>query len=253
MIKGLYAAVSGMLTNINRQQTISHNVANLTTPGFKQILTSVKDFTHTEVVFPPGNITHQPDLHSIGTIGLGVMSSPDTTDFNQGGIIETSSGLDLAIEGSGFFQVQTENGKAYTRDGRFIKDSDGQIVTVDGYHLLDSGGKPIKLEDGYIGVKSNGVITVNGEEAATIGLAVFENPKLDLVRAGDNTYTSTKTPGKDKAGKIAQYHLETSNADATQLMTQLVEVARSYEASQQMVQNQDELLGKTISSLGRIG
>lgn len=253
MIKGLYAAVSGMLTNINRQQALAHNVANLNTPGFKQILTSINDFTHTDVVFPPGNITRRPELYSLGNIGLGAQSALDITDFEQGALVQTSSDLDLAIEGDGFFRLRGPDGERLTRDGRFIKDSEGQLAAVDGSLLLDEDGQPIQLEDGFISISEDGVISVDGQEQATIGLAVFEDPRQGLERGEDNTFTAAQTAGGENRGRIIQNHLEMSNANATQLMTQLVDVARSYEAAQQMVSNQDELLGKTINTLGRIG
>lgn len=252
MIKGFYSAVTGMLVNADRQQLLSHNIANLETPGFKQILGTMEDFVHTGVSFPAGNIT-RTGIRPVGTLGLGAMSGPEVVDFTQGGLETTGNELDLAIQGEGFFRVQTPDGERYTRDGRFLRNAEGGLVTVDGHAVLDDDGQPIELEDGIVSIAGDGTISVNGEDAGRLGLAAFENPREALVRSEGNLFTAQQDPTADAAVRVEQGALEMSNANPTQLMSQLVEVARAYEAAQQMVQNQDELLGKTISMLGRIG
>lgn len=251
MIKGFYAAVSSMLVNSNRQQLLSHNIANLQTPGFKQILSTVEDFTKTGVVYPADNFTNTYSEY-IGALGLGAMSGPEVTDFLQGGLQATGNMFDLAIQGDGFFTIQTEAGERYTRDGRFLRSPDGYLVNLEGNRVLDVGGQPIQLGDGDVSIGADGTITEDGEETATLGLAVFETPREALVRSEGNLFSANKEPDSTQV-EVVQGYLEMSNANATQLMAQLVEVARSYEAAQQMVQNQDELLGKTIAALGTIG
>lgn len=252
MIKGLYAAASAMLAGINRQQAIAHDVANMDTPGFKQVMTSLDEFKVTEILKTNPNALSDP-VAFLGMLGLGVESAQDSTDFSQGGLKQTGNEFDLAIDGAGFFRVKTPNGERYTRDGRFIKDAQGNLTTVDGNLVLNAGGQPIKLPDGEAAVAADGTITVDGAAAGQIGIASFTDPKTQLTRDGDNTFAASGAPSGTDKGMVAQGYLEMSNANATQLMTQLVEVSRSYEAAQQMVQNQDELLGKTIASLGRIG
>lgn len=252
MIKGFYSAVTGMLVNANRQQLLSHNIANLQTPGFKQLLGTVEDFTHTQVAFPADNIT-RTGIHPAGLLGLGAMNGPEVVDFTQGGLQTTGNALDLAIQGEGFFHVRTSDGDRYTRDGRFLRNAEGALVTIEGYAVLDDNGEPIELEDGIVGIANDGTITVDGDDAGRLGLAAFENPREALVRSEGNLYTAGSEPQADAVVHVEQGALEMSNANPTQLMGQLVEVARAYEAAQQLVQNQDELLGKTISMLGRIG
>lgn len=252
MIKGLYAAASAMLAGISRQQAIAHDVANLDTPGFKQVLTSLDEFKVTRILKSNPNALSDP-VTFLGTMGLGVESVEDTTDFSQGGLKQTGNEFDLAIDGAGFFRVRTPAGERFTRDGRFIKDAQGNLTTVDGYQVLSAGGQPIKLSDGEAVIAPDGMITVNGTAAGQLGIASFTDPAKQLTREGENTYTATGSPSGTEKGSVSQGYLEMSNANATQLMTQLVEVSRSYEAAQQLVQNQDELLGKTIASLGRIG
>lgn len=253
MIKGFYAAVSAMLTNANRQQLLSHNVANLDTPGFKQILSSYQDFMYTPVNEPSGNLLAAQRPVTIGVLGLGAQLGPETVDFGQGPLQMTDNPFDFAIEGEGFFQVQTPDGERFTRDGRFLRDAEGNLVTFQGYAVLSDSGQPIRLDAGEVMVTSEGLVLVNDEEVATLGVFTFEDPEVNLERTEGNLYTAITPPTGEGIGRVAQGYLEMSNANPTQIMAQLVEVARSYEAAQQMVQNQDELLGKTISILGRIG
>lgn len=252
MIKGLYAAASAMLAGIYRQQAIAHDVANLETPGFKQVLTSLDDFVSTSI-----NRANPNDpsgmVHSLGQLGLGVETVPDVTDFQQGGLKNTGNELDFALDGPGFFRVKTPNGERYTRDGRFVKDASGNLVTTDGFNVLNTSGAPIKLADGEIAIGPDGTITVEGVAAGQLGIASFKEPEAELTRDGDNTFTAKGAPTGTEKGVVVQSYLEMSNSNPTQLMTQLVEVTRSYEAAQQLVANQDELLGKAIATLGRIG
>ena len=250
MIKGLYSAASAMLTGVYRQQAVAHDIANINTPGFKQILTSLTDFDTTNVYTQVAqNSTTSPTY--LGELGLGVMASPETSDFSQGELEITESDLDFAIEGEGFFRIQTTAGERYTRDGRFSRDASGQLVTVDGNFVLSDSGQKITLPEGDIEVSIAGTITINGTTSGKIGLAYFEDLST-LTRDADNTFSSSTTPATTGGGQILQNTLEQSNVDSTKLMTQMIEISRSYQAALQMVQNQDELLSKSISTLGKV-
>jgi flagellar basal-body rod protein FlgF len=250
MIKGLYSAASAMITGVYRQQAVAHDIANVDTPGFKQILTSLNEFDNTSA-YTQSSQSNSGDITYLGNMGLGVMAAPETTDFTQGTLKTTDNPLDLAISGSGFFRIRTPEGDRYTRDGRFSKDSSGQLVTVDGNLVLSSSGQPIKLAEGDPTISPNGQIMVNGVASATIGLANFTDTST-LTRSTENTFSSTTTPTTTGGGTILQNTLEQSNVDSAALMTQMIEISRSYQAAQQMVQNQDELLGKAISTLGKV-
>lgn len=250
MIKGLYAAASALITGVYRQQAVAHDIANVDTPGFKQILTSLDEFDNTSA-YTQASQSNIDQIAYLGNMGLGVMAAPETTDFAQGTLKNTDSPLDLAISGAGFFRIRTPEGERFTRDGRFSKDSSGQLVTVDGNLVLSASGQPIKLAEGEPTISTNGDIMINGVAAGKIGIAVFADTTT-LTRAGENTFTSTAASTTTGAGTIYQNTLEQSNVDTAQLMTQMIEISRSYQAAQQMVQNQDELLGKAISTLGRV-
>ncbi|MEW6649222.1 MAG: flagellar hook-basal body protein [Chloroflexota bacterium] len=253
MIKGMYSAVSAMIMNAARQQVLAHNVANIETPGFKQVLTLAEDWLQTPVLYSPGNLLQNRHVQNIGLLGLGTELGAQTTDFTQGGLQVTQNPLDFAIEGEGFFRVRTPQGDRYTRDGRFIRDAQNNLVTVDGNFVLSEGGQPIRLPDGQVAITPNGALMVNGAQVARFGLARFEDAQAELERSEGNLYSGPAQPTGQGEVRVAQGMLEMSNANPTQLMTQLVEVGRAYEAALKMVQNQDELLGKTIASLGRIG
>jgi flagellar basal-body rod protein FlgF len=252
MIKGLYAAASAMLAGVTRQKNLAHNAANMDTPGFKQTLSSLAEFMKTSVIYPPGNITNAPQQTYLGDIGLGVMNSPLTTDYSEGPLNQTSNPYDLSITGPGFFRIRTPDGERITRDGRFLRDSSGQLETLDGNLILNKAGQPIKLPEGDFSVGEDGTIAVNGATIGQIGLVAFKNPQTELVMDKNNLFQATGNPTSQVVGRVEQGYLESSNVNSAQLMTQMISTARSYEAAQKMVQTQDDLLGQTISSLGRV-
>ena len=244
MIKGLYAAASAMLAGLDRQNTISHNLANIDTPGFKQLLLPLEEFVDTVVIgLPAGNL---------GRLGLGVDARPEAVDFTPGALKSTGQPLDFAIEGDGFFRVQTPDGERYTRDGRFMRDASGGLVTVDGYAVLNSGGAPITLPQGTISVAPDGTLTVGGNIVGQLGLAAFDDPAAQLTRDPLAGNVFAGTPGNGDTGTVQQGALETANVNLAQLMTQMLAVGRAYEAAQRTVQLQDELLGKAIATISRL-
>ncbi len=165
----------------------------------------------------------------------------------------TDNVYDFAVHGEGFFRVQTPGGLRYTRDGRFIRDAQNNLTTVEGFQVLNNANQPIRLPEGDLAVRPDGSIFVNGAAAGQLGLSRFQNPRSELTRDRGNLFSGPAQSTSQEPVQVVQGALEMSNANPTRLMTEMVEVARSYEAAQKMVQNQDELLGKTISSLGRIG
>jgi flagellar basal body rod protein FlgG len=223
------------------------------TPGFKQVMASVRDFTSTPVVYSPGGILKENTLQYVGMLGLGVESGPQFTDFSQGALDNTGNPLDLAMQGDGFFTVKTPQGTRYTRDGRFLRDAQNNMVTVDGNQVLGQNNQPIKLPDGDISVATDGTLNSGTTAIGKLAIAFFQNPDQELARTEGNLFTGPATPTGKGAPQVAQGALESSNADPTSLMTEMTEIARSYEAAQKMVQNEDELTGKTIATLGRVG
>jgi len=266
MNRGLYSAVSAMLANLARQSVLTHNIANLDTPGFKQLMLSLQDFMSVPVASQAGAQQRTPVHQSeglirllnmtepsvVGSLGLGVETAPERTDFTGGSLAFTGQPLDLAIQGNGFFRLSTPEGERFTRDGRLSRDVDGRLVSVDGYALLDANGNEILLPDGIPTVTPEGEIIVNGATIATLELTVFEDPSSELERGEGNCFLALSQPTGTDRGTIHQGYLEDSNANLVELMTRMVAVGRAYEAAQQLVKVQDELLGKAISTLARI-
>lgn len=264
MIKGIYTAASAMISGLHRQEVLTHDISNINTPGFKSVLTSMEDWKTTEVKPVPATLTALPflasqnqnitlqQLQSLGRIGLGVQTIPETTDFSQGALQSSTQELDLAIQGEGFFQVMTPVGMRFTRDGRFQKDSAGNMVNADGYKVLDENGQPIVLGSGSISVGTDGVISEDNVQVAKLSLKSFSNPRAALVHDGDNYYNATITPDGTTTGLISQNYIESSNVNIADAMTQMISIGRSYEAAQQLVTVQDTLLGRAIQQLGKV-
>ncbi|MBN1267470.1 MAG: flagellar hook-basal body protein [Anaerolineales bacterium] len=251
MLKGLYAASSAMLANMERQKVLSHNVANVDTPGFKQLLVSLNEFLETPA-YSGNSLSGLGSLDYLGALGLGVETGDEITDFSVGGISTTGEALDLAIDGAGFFMIETPQGTRYTRDGRLAVDVDGNLVNLSGQYILDANENRIQLDSSDFVVQPDGQVLVDGVEAGTIGLAAFEDPEAELERQAPGVFMAEGGATSDEVGTILQGALEGSNADPAQLMTQMVTVARAYEAAQRLVQVQDELLGRSIQTLGRL-
>ncbi len=251
MIKGLYAAASAMIAGLVRQEALSHNVANLDTPGFKQVLVSLDDYKRVQVHRSLRGPFGAEGLERVGELGLGVEAVDGLTSFEAGTLMLTGQPLDLAIQGEGFFTVRTPDGDRYTRDGRFLVDEARQLVSVDGFLVLDDEGDPITLPEGQVVVEADGTISVEGTTVARLGLAVFDDPPTQLAREGNNTFRALEPPGEGAPGEVRQGYLEASNVNVAEAMTQMVAVARAYEAAQQLVRVQDELLGQAIARLGR--
>lgn len=263
MIKGLYTAASAMIAAMNEQTVLTHNITNLDTAGFKQVMLSKEDWKKTSVSELdtldnsdsklPSYVSSALDntsMYSIGTIGLGVQTTPESYDFTQGSFETTNEPLDMAIEGDGFFRVSTPNGDRYTRDGRFHLDSNNNLVTVDGYYVLDSNGSRITLSSTDITVKTDGTIEIASSAVAKLGIYSFTDPAVDLQR-DENMFIAVGTPIASTDSKVVNNALEASNVDYTEATTKMLQIGRTYEAAQKMVTVQDTLLGKSIAILGK--
>ena len=248
MIKGIYAAVSAMIAGVNKQALKAHNAANLNTPGFKQVFTTTQEFQQTEVFRSEPENPNRP-LSSIGQLGLGVMTTEIRTKFSNGALQATNQPFDFAIQGEGFFRIMTAEGERYTRDGRFIRDANSSLVTIEGNHVLDISGKSIRIDDDELSETHFSGALVQSTLTSQLGIAEFSHPETQLQKDGGNNYKALVDPMATTSNTtIYQGFLETSNVNAVDLMIS----ARTYEAAQKLVQTQDELLGKSISTLGKL-
>jgi len=254
MIRGIYAAASSMVSNFRRQQVVANNVANASTTGYKQDMAIPTDFPKMLIMGGSGSRRGMDSLFdAIGGLGSGMDLSEVLLDLSQGDFTETGNALDLAINGAGFFAVQTLLGQQYTRDGTFFRDASGHLARADGGLLLGEDG-PIQANGGEILIDGDGTVTVDGEVAGRIRLVDF-GPQDKLVKVGNN-YVVPESPDAQErpaeAAAINQGFLERSNVDLTRAMVEMMSAMRSYEASQKMILLQDQALDRAVNEVGRV-
>lgn len=249
MIRGLYTAAAGMLSGLLRHETIVHNLANVRTIGYKADRATLTDFPSLLLT----RINAGEPGPEIGRAGTGVSLAALTTDLSNGPMKLTSNQFDFAVAGEGFFRVQTPDGVRYTRDGRFHRDIDGRLITGEGYLVLGANGS-ITLPEGELTATPNGQLFVNDTLVEQLSLARFDDP-ANLIKDGDTTFTTRGQEPQLMAATethVYQGYLEDSNVDTSQAVTEMMSVLRAYQASQRLVQFQDQINGQTVSDLGRV-
>lgn len=250
MIRGLYTSAMGMIVQQKRQENVSNNLGNIETNGFKKQELIARAFDQVAVK-NRANASNQ--LSSIGDIHLGVMVDDLYTDFEQGILEETSNPLDFAIQGEGFFTIELPNGElAYTRDGSFQMNQNGQLTTKQGYLVLDNNLQGISLENQEIQVDENGIITSSNGQTTAFNIVNFPDGQA-LHRLGENMYT---VEGGQVVGangySIKQGFMEKSNVNPLEELVKMIEITRSFESNQRAVQSIDETLGKAVNEVGSL-
>jgi flagellar basal-body rod protein FlgF len=227
MERGLYIAASGMLAEQVRQNQIANDLANSSTPGYKADRSSQRSF---------GDMLLQNSAtgQTVGPLGLGVEIAKTTTDLSQAPIRDTGEALDFAIEGAGYFAIRTPQGVSYTRNGQFMRSSNGTLVDALGHQVLNKKG-------GAVQVKPDGTVA-NG----AIGLYNVPNAR----KAGDSLFTG-QAQGQ-AAGTIRNGALEGSGTDPARSMVDMIASYRSFEAGQKAIRTIDETLNKTVTQVASI-
>ncbi|QXE86225.1 flagellar basal-body rod protein FlgF [Geomonas nitrogeniifigens] len=238
MNAGMYAALTGNLSAQRRLDVISNNLANASTTGFKA-----------------DQIQFESVLANVKNSTQGPVFSNDrySTDYSAGSLQRTDNSFDVALEGDGFFVVNTPQGTAYTRQGNFHLGSNGRLVTADGYEVQGGGGPITVPGNGKVEIGSNGQVSVNGNAVGTISTADFAKPyalnKLGngLFQPADpNAATTVSTAG------IKQGYLETSNVKAVVEMSRLIEASRYFEICAKAVKTYDDLTARAANDLGKV-
>ncbi len=254
MMRALWSAATGMVAQELQVDTIANNLANVNTPGFKRQRVDFEDLMY-ETLRTPGSPSADGVQLPIGIqVGLGTRVAGTTRLFNQGTFQQTDNPFDLVVEGDGFFQVTLPDGTtAYTRAGNFKLDSQGNVVTVDGYPLeppitIPADAEEVAIgEDGTVSVKQ-----VGSTSPATVGqiqIARFVNP-AGLKAIGHSLFVETAasgtplvgTPGLNGLGQIAQGVLEMSNVKVVREMVQMITAQRAYEANSEAIKMADRML-----------
>ncbi len=251
MNRGIYSATSAMMAGLYRQELIAHNLANFNTAGYKSIETSLDEFEQMVLSRIPGTAARNRSGTEVGEIGSGVVTVGAITNFAPGSLRETGQPYDLAILNDGFFRVETPDGERYTRDGRFTRDANGNLVSTDGFRLLDVGGAALVIPAGNTAIAADGTVTVGQIAAGQIAIATFDDPTTDLERDGANRFSAVGEPIAS-AGQMRQGYLETANVDPIRSLTHMTNIARAYEVAQRIVQIQDRLLARVVNDVGRV-
>ena len=254
MIRSLYTSATGMQVQTLNLDVISNNLANVNTVGFKKSRAEFQDLLY-ETLRPAGVASSDSTEVPTGIqIGHGAKPAAVHKIFTQGEIQNTKNELDIAIEGDGFFQIVLPDGEtAYTRAGNFKLDSEGRIVTVDGYLLEPEISVPTDTTSISIGTDGTVSVLQAGEtEAAEVGsiqLARFVNP-AGLFSIGKNLFIPTSasgdemvgTAGENGYGGLAQGFLEMSNVTVVDEMVNMITAQRAYEVNSKAIQAADEML-----------
>lgn len=254
MIRALSVASTGMAAQQLTVEVIANNLANVSTVGFKKSAWNFQDLLY-HTVKAAGTTTDVGTTPVGIQLGSGVRAVSVHRTFKQGDFRETSSPLDLAIEGEGFFQVSLPDGStAYTRTGSFKMDSEGNVVTSEGYPMLPNIAVPANTQTLTVNAAGDvSALTAGGTVPTVIGtieLARFVNP-AGLNSLGKNLYQETAassspttgTPGLDGLGTLMQGALEGSNVNIAEEMVSMIVAQRAYELNSKAIQTSDEMMG----------
>jgi len=256
MIRSLWTAKTGLDAQQTHLDVISHNLANVSTNGFKRQRAVFEDLLYQNLRQPGAQSTQQTQIPSGLTIGVGVRTVATEHIHTQGSLQRTENSLDMAINGAGYFQIQMPDGTlAYTRSGAFQRDSTGQIVTPSGYPLSPALTIPADAiaitisRDGIVSVTQTGNVTPT--QLGNVQLATFVNPG-GLQSSGENLFVETassgtptpNTPGSNGAGLLNQGMVETSNVNVAEELVNMIQTQRAYEMNSKVVSTSDQMLAR---------
>lgn len=256
MFSGLFAALSSE----TRMNIISNNMANVNTTGYKQDRVAFRDtmlhFAHDYIREPLEHLRHDP-LFPDAQLRSRTRVAESKTDFTQGSMVFTGNSLDLAIAGEGFFRVQTPQGEFLTREGNFCQNSDGSLTTKQGYEVLGSSGS-ISIPQGTtnVHITSEGRVFADNVEVGQIALVSYDN-LAGLQKVGSNLYRLDEAFSAEQTDPLAmgslinQGYLEGANVNPVTEMVNMIEVQRSFEAAQKVMQASDAIDREATTRVGR--
>lgn len=260
MMRALYSAASGMEAQQFQMDTISNNLANVNTTGFRRNEARFQDLVYQELRAPGSPVG--ASVVPVGQdVGLGVKVGSSEKIFTQGNLIQTGNPLDMAIQGDGFFQVTQPDGTtAYTRDGSFKRDANGAIVTADGYFLQPQITIPQNAQQVNIGEDGTVSAQVPGsnlpQQLGQIQLARFVNTAGLSPVGGHNLYTQTAASGApivsqaglNGTGTLQGGYLENSNVQVVQEIVNMIVSQRAFEANSKSISAADEMLQTAVQA-----
>ena len=258
MLKGLYTAYTGMINEQHRMDTMTNNLANASTVGFKKEGATSQSFDDILTVKIKDQSVGLQNVQRIGTNNPGVKIGENYTDYTQGSFRVTDNTYDLALGGEGFFDIEYTNkagetSTMYTRAGQFTLNRDGYLVNENGDYVLGTQNQRIRLntlQDSEI--SSNGTITQNGVEVARIQVTDFEDYNY-LEKFGETYYRPVEGARTVQTGAtVNSGYLEMSNVQVVSEMVNLIAITRAYESNQKIIQTYDDTLDVAVNQLGRV-
>ncbi|MFA5371057.1 MAG: flagellar basal-body rod protein FlgG [Sideroxydans sp.] len=256
MIRSLWIAKTGLEAQQTQMDVISNNLANVSTTGFKRSRAVFEDLLYQNLRQPGAQSSQQTQIPSGLQIGTGVRPIATERIHTQGNLQQTGNQLDMAIQGNGFFQILLPDGStAYTRDGSFQSDSQGQLVTANGYTVQPAITLPANALSVTVGL--DGVVSVTQPgvtapvQVGSIQLATFINP-AGLESMGQNLHLetaasgapNTNVPGTNGTGSINQSYVETSNVNVVEELVNMIQTQRAYEINSKSITTSDQMLQK---------
>lgn len=256
MIRSLWISKTGLDAQQTHLDTISNNLANASTNGYKKHRPIFEDLLY-QTIRQPGSMTTQQTQYPTGLqMGTGVRVVANERIFTQGSLNQTENAKDIAINGIGFFQISMPDGTiGYTRDGAFQTDNQGQLVTAEGY--LMSPPITIPADAIKLHISRDGIVSVTMQdqiepvEIGNIQLASFINP-AGLESVGENLFMETaasgvpmiNVPGENGSGNLWQGFLENANVSVVEELVNMIKTQRTYEINSKVVSTSDQMLAK---------
>lgn len=254
MIRSLYVAKTGLEAEQTRMDVIANNLANVNTTGFKGSRAVFQDLLYQNLTQPGAQSSQTTQYPSGLQLGTGVQPVATERLMTQGNLTQTGNSLDVAINGQGFFQVLEPDGTiAYTRDGTFQLNNQGQLVTASGYLVQPTITIPSTAQSVTIGGDGTVSVTLPGQsspqQVGSIQLANFANP-TGLQSTGQNLYLQTGSSGAPNTGQpslnglgtLQQGYLESSNVNVVAALVDMISTQRAYEINSKAVQASDQML-----------
>lgn len=259
MLKGLYTAYSGMINEQHRMDTMTNNLANVTTVGFKKEGATSQAFQDILTVkIKDESMGSTRITQPLGFDNPGVKIGENYTDYTQGSFRITDNTYDLALAGDGFFAIEYRNksnevSTLYTRDGQFTLTREGYLVTEDGDYVLSTQNQRIRLNTLLdTKITDNGTIYQNDVAVARIQVTDFADYNY-LEKFGENYYRLTEGGQRINAdAAVKSGYLEMSNVNVVSEMVNLIAITRQYESNQKIIQAYDESLETTVTQVGRL-
>jgi flagellar basal-body rod protein FlgF len=233
-----YTTLTRQTGLLREMQVVANNLANLSTTGFRKEGVIFAEYVHA--------LDGGDDPLSMATAGARL------TDRVQGNLTRTNGNFDFAIEGEGFFMIETPGGDRFTRAGSFTPNSEGELVTPDGNRLLDNGGAPVFVppDARAVSLAADGTLSADGRPLAQIGLFVPVDPNGFTRESGTRFKSDSEMEPVEGVG-IVQGFLEDSNVNPVVEIARMIEVQHAYELGQSFLENEDERIRSVLQTLGR--